>query len=538
MSPILENIFSAAGGLGLLIFGMKIMSSGLETVAGDRLQSVLQKATSNRFLAVFVGIIATIVLNSSTSATIITVGFVNSGLMSLTSALGVILGSNVGTTFSSHIIAFRIDAIAPLFILIGVVMYLFFKNRSVKNIGYVILGFGILLMSIRIMGTPLRAFSQEPAFQQMLVAFENPFLAVLASFLFTAVVQSSSATTGVLVTMHLQGIPIPLETSAYIILGANIGTSITTIFASISASRDSERAAIFHKLFDLIGTPIFGTLIYFVPGILGWFENTWSDPAQQVAMFHTFYNIATLLVLLPFVNVGAKLMRKIIPVKPDELKKPHGKELLYLTTVGMKSPTLAVANAHLEICRMGDIARENLALALKAFFARDEHLAQKVRDTEKIINYLNHNISAKLVEINDMSLSTSDGEKVGKMLRTVSDIERIGDHAENIAEYTIALIEERIKFSDIATEELAKLSDLTEKVAENALDIYRKQAKSQLEPVKTLEAHINELAELLPANHIDRLKGKLCDPKSGVLFTDMVIDLERIADHAKNIAFV
>jgi len=532
-----ENIISAAGGLGLLIFGMKIMSTGLELVAGDKLKGILQKATSNRFLAVLVGIIATILLNSSTSATIITVGFVNSGLLNLTQALGVILGSNVGTTFSSQIIAFRIDAIAPLFILLGVVMHLFFKKRNVKNIGYVILGFGILLLSVRIMGQPLRQFANEPGFQAMLTAFENPFLAILASFLFTAVVQSSTATTGILVTMHLNGVPIPFETSAYIILGANIGTSITTIFASISASRDSKRAALFHKIFDVIGAPIFGTLIFLFPGISNWFQSTWSDPARQVAMFHTLYNVATLIILLPFVGFGAKLMQKIIPVKEDELKKPHGRELVYLNTKTIGAPTLAVTNAHLEICRMGKIANENLELALEAFFEKSDTKANKVFENEKTIDFLNYSIAPKLVEINNMALSPSDAEKVGEMFRVVSDIERIGDHAENIAEYAMVMKESNPKFSSVAIEELKKLGELTVKITAMAVNTYENQDVSQLEKIDDVEEKVDELSVEFAENHIKRLKTEGCEPKSGVIFNDMITDLERSADHAKNIAF-
>jgi len=532
-----ENIISAAGGLGLLIFGMKIMSTGLELVAGDKLKGILQKATSNRFLAVLVGIIATILLNSSTSATIITVGFVNSGLLNLTQALGVILGSNVGTTFSSQIIAFRIDAIAPLFILLGVVMHLFFKKRNVKNIGYVILGFGILLLSVRIMGQPLRQFANEPGFQAMLTAFENPFLAILASFLFTAVVQSSTATTGILVTMHLNGVPIPFETSAYIILGANIGTSITTIFASISASRDSKRAALFHKIFDVIGAPIFGTLIFLFPGISNWFQSTWSDPARQVAMFHTLYNVATLIILLPFVGFGAKLMQKIIPVKEDELKKPHGRELVYLNTKTIGAPTLAVTNAHLEICRMGKIANENLELALEAFFEKSDTKANKVFENEKTIDFLNYSIAPKLVEINNMALSPSDAEKVGEMFRVVSDIERIGDHAENIAEYAMVMKESNPKFSSVAIEELKKLGELTVKITAMAVNTYENQDVSQLEKIDDVEEKVDELSVEFAENHIKRLKTEGCEPKSGVIFNDMITDLERSADHEKNIAF-
>ncbi|MCL2704203.1 MAG: Na/Pi cotransporter family protein [Defluviitaleaceae bacterium] len=543
MGAILENIFLAIGGLGLLLFGMKMMSSGLEIVAGNRLQAILKRATSNRFLAVFVGIIATICINSSTAVTIITVGFVNSRLINLTQSIGIIMGANVGTTFSAQLIAFRIDTVAPLFIFIGIIMYLFFKNKNIKNIGYVILGFGILLFSINVMGAPLKEFAQHPSFNTILTAVANPFLALLAGFLFTAVIQSSSATMGLLVTMHLNGVPIPFETSAFIILGTNIGTSITTVLASIPASRESKRAALFHITYDIIGSTVFGMLIFVFPAILGWFQATWAESARQVAMFHTLYNVATLTLLLPFVKWIALLMQKVVPLKQDEINNVYEKKLVYLDTKIMPTPALAVINAHREICRMGKIAVENLALALEAFFEKNEDKVKKAFDNEAIIDYLNHNIASKLVEINNMALSYSDAKKLSEMFKVSSDIERIGDHSENIAEYTLVAKDNNLIFSDAAAEELKVLGNLTIVNITNALNLYERQNESQsaqsksLKEIVRIEDEVDNLSVKFVDNHIERLKAGNCDPKSGVIFTEMIIDLERSSDHAKNIAF-
>ena len=532
----LEGVFLAVGGLGLLLFGMKMMSTGLEVVAGDRLQSILKKATSNRFLAVFVGIIATIAINSSTAVTIITVGFVNSGLMSLVQSIGIIMGVNVGTTFSAQLIAFRIDTIAPLFIFVGIVMYLFFKKRSIKNVGYVILGFGILLFSITVMSSPLRQFAYQPGFQEMLRAFENPILALLAGFLFTAIVQSSSATMGLLVTMHLSGVPIPFETSAFIVLGTNIGTSITTVVASIPASRDSKRAALFHIGYDIIGSLVFGTIIFVFPGILAWFQYTWSETARQVAMFHTLYNVATLLLLLPFVTWIAILMQKIIPIKEEDMRSRYERKLVYLDGIVHQTPTLAVVNAKLEVNRMGEIARENFILAKESFFEKSQEKASKVLENEKIINYLQQSIIDKLVEINNMPHSTSDAEKIGAMFGVVSDMERIGDHAENIAEYTQAVIEEKIDFSDMALQELQHLSNLTVEIIGIALKCYEEEGNCKIAQIEKLEEEIDKLSVDYAYNHVQRLKTHNCKAKSGVIFIDTLTDLERSADHARNVA--
>jgi len=532
------EIFVVIGGLGLLLFGMKMMSSGLEIVAGDRLQIFLRRAAGNRFTAIIVGILATIAINSSTAVTIITVGFVNSGLMDLTQAIGVIMGANIGTTFSAQLIAFRISTIAPLFIFVGIVMHLFFKKRSVKNVGYVILGFGILFFSITVMGDPLREFSRQPAFQQMLVTFENPLFALLAGFVFTAIIQSSSATMGILVTMHLSGVPMLFKTSAFIILGTNIGTTVTTLFASIPASRDSKRAAWFQVIYNIFGSVIVGVLIILVPGILIWFQTVWTDPARQVAMFHTLYNVVILLMFVPFVPLMKTITEKIIPVKQEEIAHTvYERKLLYLNTQKMRKPSLAVIDAHREIVRMGKIASENLEMAIEAFFERDEDKVNEVLEREKTVNYLNHNIAAELVEINNRALSTSDAEKLGEMFRVLTDIERISDHAENIAEYTIAAKDGHLDFSGPADKEIRMLCDYTIEIVQKALSTFTHRNESNLKEIEALEEKVDELSLTFAANHISRLKIESCQPKSGVIFTDMITDLERSADHAKNIAF-
>jgi phosphate:Na+ symporter len=532
------NLLIVLGGMALLLFSMKIMSTGLELVAGDSLQTILKRATSNRFLAVIVGIVATIALTSSTAVTIITVGFVNSGLLNLFQSIGVIMGANVGTTFSAQLIAFRIDAYAPLFIFIGAVMYLFFRKKSVKNIGYVVLGFGILFFSIGLMSGELRPLRDNPEFTAMLTAFDNPFLALLVGFTFTAIIQSSSAAMGLLVAMHLSGIPLSFETSAFIVLGTNIGTSLTTLIASLPANRDSKRAAIFHISYDIIGCLVFGTLIFAFPAILGWFEATWTEKARQVAMFHTLYNVATMLLLLPFVRYITLLMQKVVPLKEGEAKKTHEKKLAYLDIKVQQTPAFAVVNAaKLEICRMGEIANENLALSLESFFERNEDKANKTLEVEKTIDFLNHQIASKLVEINNIVLSTADAEKVGKMFKILSDIERIGDHAENIAEYTLLAKDRNLKFSDAALKELKTLGDLTTKQISRAIVAYKNQSEVGLPQIRKSEKEIDRLAQEFTENHIARLKQESCEPKSGVIFTDMIIDLERSADHAKSVAF-
>ncbi|MCL2350616.1 MAG: Na/Pi cotransporter family protein [Defluviitaleaceae bacterium] len=524
------------GGLGLFLFGMRIMSSGLQLIAGNRLQGFLQKATANRFLAVIVGFIATIALNSSTASTVMTVSFINSGLMNLTQAIGVIMGANVGTTLSGHLVAIRIDAYAPIFIFIGVIMYVFFKNKKIKNIGYVILGFGVLFFGITTMGGPLRALSSLPEFQTFLVAFQNPFLAIIAGFGFTAAVQSSTAATGILIAMHVSGVPIPFETSAFIILGTNIGTSITTLIASIPANRESKRAAVFHITYDIIGSAVFGTLIFFVPSILGWFETTFTEPANQVAMFHTIYNTATLLLLLPFVGILGRMLEKIIPKEVVTIDPFYEQRLLYIDRNITRMPAAIIPNAREEILRMGKIASENLALSLEAFFEKDETKAERVLQDEKVINFLNKEIASQLVKVNSSRTSKAQAEDVSKMLGLLTDIERIGDHAENIAEYAITIKEDNLKFSNEAKTELKTLRDLTLELVFGSLRAYENKNASYYLELKIKEEKLDTLCKEYAANHIERLKDQTCNAECGVIFVDIITDLERSGDHANNIA--
>jgi len=416
-------------------------------------------------------------------------------------------------------------------------MHLFFKKRSIINIGYAILGFGILFFGVTVMGGPLKGLANDPYFNVILTTFENPILSILAGFLFTAIIQSSSATMGILVTLHLSGVPIPFATSAYIILGTNIGTSITTVIASIPANRDSKRAALFHIMFDIIGTTVFGTLITIFPAILEWFKYAWTEPARQVAMFHTLYNFATMFLLLPFVSQVAVLMQKIVPVKSETVETIYEKKLMYLDEKTSQSPSIAVLNAHLELSRMGKIANENLELAIESFMSNDIDKAKKVLKNEKIIDYLSHNIAIKLIWINSMTLSGYEAERLGRMFQIVSDMERIGDHAENIAEYTVQVDSNELKFSEAAMEELAELSELTISHITKALDAFENEDVLRLPEINAMEQEIDRLSAAFTDNHIDRLKVAQCEPKSGVIFTDMISDLERSADHANNIAF-
>jgi len=549
-----------AGGIGMLLYGMKMMSGGLETMAGDSMQAILRKATSNRVLAVIVGILATIAINSSTATTIMTVGFVNSGLLNLMQSIGIIMGANVGTTFSGQLIALGMGSvslisIASLFIVAGAAMYVFFKNKKIKDIGFIVLGFGIMFFGVAFMSDAMRPLRADESFRAILTGFHNPFLALLAGFIITAIIQSSSAATAMLVAFlattcycsadnnfmctHCLNIPsIPFQTTAFILLGINIGTSMTTVVASIPASRDSKRAALFHVIYDIIGSAVLGTLLLIFPAILNFFTSTWSSPPQQAAMFHTIYNVTVLLMLLPFVHHLANMLNKLVPTVEKQTDLTYENKLIYLENLTKTTPTLAVVNAHMEVCRAWKIANQNLGLAMEAFFEKDAEKAKKVIEREKIVDYLHQSVTAALVDIIDMRLSADEAKRVGDMFVALSDIEQIGDRAENIAEYALAIIENDTEFSNEAIDELKTASSVTAEMMRLALDAYEKQEKSNLTAIQAIRAKISEQTTEFAESHFVRLKDKYCKPKSGIYFVDILSDFENSAECAERIVLL
>jgi len=308
----LQSIFFIAGGLVLFLYGIKIMSDGLKLIAGDKMKSFLEKSTSNRFLALITGFLVTGVIQSSTAATVMVVGFVNAGLLNLKQAIGVIMGANVGTTLTAQIISFKIDNFIPIIMFVGLILFVFFKKQNTKNIGMILLGFGMLFFGLSAMSGTLSTFAENTRFQTILTTFQNPFLAILAGFIFTAITQSSTATIGIIVALFVGGIDLNFHTAIYLVLGSYVGTCLTAMIAAIPANKESKRAALAHVMFNVVGCIVFGTAIVIFPEILIWLQNTWTDGARQIAMFHTLFNIATVSLLLPFIKQLEFILKKII----------------------------------------------------------------------------------------------------------------------------------------------------------------------------------------------------------------------------------
>jgi phosphate:Na+ symporter len=529
------SVFMLLGGLGMFLFGMKMMSEGLENAAGDRMRRVLEVLTGNRFAAVGVGAGITAIIQSSSATTVMVVGFVNAGLMTLLQATGVIMGANIGTTITGQLIAFNLADIAPLILFIGMFFYVFVKKRNLVRIGEIVLGFGILFVGLTLMSQSMEPLREVEAFRNLLVSFKNPVVGVLFGALFTAVIQSSSASVGILQALAGLGL-IGLDSAVYVVLGQNIGTCITAILAAIGTSANSKRTAGIHLMFNIFGTVIYLGVLAVFPSIVSFVASLSPDNvARQIANFHTIFNVTITILLFPFAKLMVRLITRIIPEKhsPDRVEK----KLVYLDDRIAQTPSIALTQTLKELSRMGDISASNLKRSLDAFFNRDEQKARRVMDIEKTIDYLSHNITHYMIEFRGLDLSENDLKTLGSLHHVVIDMERIGDLAENIAEYTLTLMEKREKLTPDAEAELQTMTEKTLETIRVSLEAFDKRDKSRLPVVDALEQEVDLMKKTFINNHINRLQEKTCDPQTGVVFTNMVATLERVADHATNIAF-
>ena len=529
---MVQNIMLVFGGLGLFLYGMKMLIDGLEVLAGNRMRSIVEKATSNRFFGVGVGALVTVIIQSSTATSVIAVGFINAGLMKLAQAISIIIGAHIGTTLTAHIFAFRVDTAAPVFIFIGLVMYLFVKQKGPKDFGFVMLGVGLLFFGLSVMSEPLRLFALMDGFQHMLTAFRNPVLAILAGFVFTAVIQSSTAATGILVSLMLSGVDIEFATAAYLILGISVGTTITALLASLAGRRESKRLALANVIYITIGSVFFGMVIQIFPGLLAWFQNQWADPARQLAMFYTFFKAALTLLFLPFIGYLANLMYLIMP------KRIYATEssLEHIKTADSHTPSIAISQSFDEIAHMGRLALGNMKLALDAFNTGDAGKIKAVNETEGSIKFLSRQISSLLKEVDNVE-TVDDIKKIGTLMYIVNDLEKIGDYAKSITEYKIHTKKGNLRLSEKALEELNLLSRATINIIALTMELFNSLSEEILESIYHLERHIDNIAKEYMENHIGRLKNEKTNTQGGVIFINMVTNLERCADHANSIAY-
>ncbi|MDD3360535.1 MAG: Na/Pi cotransporter family protein [Hespellia sp.] len=530
------TVFLLLGGLGLFLYGMKLMSDGLEQVAGARMRSILEFFTKNRFVGMLVGIAFTAIVQSSSATTVMVVSFVNSGLMNLFQAAGVILGANIGTTVTGQLIAFNLSDIAPLFVCVGVVMYMFSKKTTVKRIGVVILGFGILFMGLSTMSSAMSDLRESPQMVEMLKSLTNPLMAVLVGFLITAVLQSSSATVGIVILMANQGL-LAFHICFFLILGCNMGSCVSALIASLSGKKDAKRAAWIHFLFNIIGSLfIFIVLMFAVNPIADTIMNfSGGNAGRAVANAHTLIKITEVILLFPFMNWVVKATYVIIPGKDPSPEDRY--ELKYIGKGTLITPTTAVIDAIHEIEHMAEIAKENLKCGVSALCSKDETKIKEIYEEEAYVNYLNKEITDYLVRINELDLPHADAQMIGGLFHVVNDIERIGDHAENLADSTKQIIEHNITFSEKALKHLQDMTTAVLLMLDYSIEMFSKKNPEHMQEVIDLEDQIDAMEKKLQKSHVKRLTKGKCTPEAGTIFSDTISGLERVADHATNIAF-
>ena len=535
----ITNILSMAGGLGLFLFGIRTMGDGLENAAGAKLKRMLEVLTGNRFLAVLVGFVVTAIIQSSTATTVMVVGFVNAGMMTLAQAVGVIMGANIGTTVTSLLIALNFSSVAAASVLVGVILMLASKKTLVKNLGSIFTGFGLLFLGIDLMSDSMAPLRESAGFMNFIVAVSDsplrPLFGILLGIVMTAVLQSSSASVGVLQTLAMQGL-VPLKFSVFVLFGQNIGTCLTALFSTVGAKKNSKRAAVIHLLFNLLGTGMF-ILIALLTPYIEWIEKISSDPMAQIAISHIVFNVVSTVVLFPFAKLLVKLSCLIVPGKDDSESEMHCR---FIDDRLLNTPPFAVMQVGKEVARMAKLARDNFETSAYALINRSDKDLDKVMEKEEVINYLNHHITSYLVKLNALDITDSDSDYIARVFHAINDIERVGDHATNLAEAAERNIGDGLTFSDAARDELNQLCGSVINLLDRSIEAFDRQSlgDGEAKELSDLEEHIDDLTLTCQDAHIFRLNRNECNTEAGMLYLNTITDFERVGDHAINIAFL
>lgn len=529
------------GGLGLFVFGMNLMSRGIEKVAGNKLRAILEAFTRNRFLGLVVGVFFTALIQSSSAATVMVVGFVNSGLMSLSEACGIILGANIGTTVTAMLVAFRLSTVAPVFLFIGTVMVQFIKKPIVKKSGEIVLGFGMLFVGISTMSEAMGQLHEIPEVIHMLGSFTNPLLGVLLGLVITAVVQSSSVTVSILVVMASQGL-VDLRICMFVILGCNIGACASAVLASIGGTKNAKRAALIHLLFNIFSTILMFILLMLflnqIEEIIHIFSGHGTDArnlGRNIAWAHFLFKIFQVIVFYPFMDLIIRLTYRIVPGEDEK----SGSDNFHVQYISRTLPTSAVAvyMAVQEMERMAVMAIDNLNLAVECLITNDVEKANEVFEMEHYIDYLDEQISNYLVKTNQNTLPIADANMIAAYFHVVSDIERIGDHAQNIAELIPQFYKNGLALTEESEKELREMMVLINRILRESIDMFVTGNTANMQEISSLENNIDQMERSLQAAHILRLNEGKCSAQAGIYFSDVVSGLERVGDHAINIAF-
>ena len=532
-----ELILGLLGGLALFLYGMQMMSSNLEAVAGNRMKQILERLTANRFLGVLVGAGITAIIQSSSATTVMVVGFVNSGLMTLNQAIWIIMGANIGTTITGQLIALDIGALAPLIAFVGVVPIVFFKNKKAQHIGGIIAGIGVLFIGMGMMSDSMMPLRESEVFVQFMTQFSNPFLGILAGAVFTAIIQSSSASVGILQALAKSGV-VTLDSAVYVLFGQNIGTCITAVLASIGTGRNAKRTTIIHLSFNVIGTIVFVTICSFLPFTKWMTELAPGDPVAQIANVHTIFNITTTILLLPF---GTQLARLATWILPDGKAPAKDADKWFEDLMASKHhlgvSTIAISQIHEEIREMLAETDTNVRESFKTLEEGvDEDGIEPISQREEEIDLANVRLSKKISKILVLDQTPKDVTTLNQMYTILGNVERIGDHAMNLAEYAVSIHEKGLEFSDYAAQEIRSMEAACKKAMELIGKAAAGSADFSLEQASALEQEIDDITERFRKNQIERMRKGNCNVEASILYSEMLTDFERIGDHMLNIA--
>ena len=543
-SGVLANVFFILGGISILMFGMRFMGSNLEQVAGNNMKKMLGKMTNNRFAGVGIGAAVTAIINSSAATTVMLVGFVNVGLMTLVQAASVIMGANIGTTITAQVLSLSgangvdVAAIASVVSAVGAGLALFSKKESVKKTGSILLGLGMIFLGLKIMSVSAEVVINDatlkPTFEYIFKGDHFPLLLVLIGIVLTAVIQSSAAVTGILIAI---GSALKFENAVFIILGSNIGTCVTAMISSIGTNTNAKRTAVIHLLFNLFGCLVcIAPLWIFAKGFTAFMQSfSGSSVERQIANFHTLFNVGTTIVLLPFTKLLVALAEKLVPESKNA--KSEKLTLTFIDDRLLETPPIAAVNVKKEIFKMAGIAKENINIAMDMMLTGDLGKTELLKENEDALNFLNKSITSFLIKLMSRNITRADEKALGSYYHVVVDIERVGDYAENIMEYAEKLKKEERGFSPDAAAELLEVKTTINSLFDSSLDAFMNLDLSRLTEVDVLENSIDKASEELESKHIERVKKGECNPEVGSIYLQAVSNLERVGDHITNIAF-
>lgn len=540
MNEILLSILSLIAGIGVFMFGMKFMSDGLERSAGKGMRRLLGRITNNRFAGVGIGAAVTGIIQSSAATTVMVMGFVNAGLMTLAQATAIIMGANIGTTVTGFLVSLSavgstFIAVLGIFVFVGAFMVLFLKKEKYKRIGSILGGLGMIFIGLELMSGAFGQGALSDAMIDVFTSINFPLLLILVGFAFTALIQSSSAVTGILVTM-IGASALPLDCAMFIVLGTNIGSCVTALIAAIGADTNAKRVAVIHLTDNIVGTIIFTAVIWPLSDkVVALFQTCFPQPQLQVAMFHFFFNLITTAILLPFIKLIVRFAEFVVRDKRGS--KDEAPHMYYIDDRFLQTPPIAVAQVKREVDHMGEMAKSNLKRAMTAVLTSDLGEREAVLKDEERINYINKGVAKYLIKLSSQSLSRTDEKFVGSLFHVINDMERIADYAKNFFDDISEMVENDCAFTQQALDELEDMYAKVMAMFDSAMYIFANNAVGKLNELAEREREIDMTKRLLGNNHIARLNAGGCSVEGGTHFYSMISALERIADHLTNIAF-